>query len=258
MDDNNDVVIETKRLVEAIIDEMAASGRFLDSKDEPDMADLGCKQNCRMLYESEERLRKLLMDSLWMIKRRWNEITGNAILMEDLKSYLTYCRRFREKAWEFDALVHRHSRRADTLFGTTAIGRRYLSDIVNWETEAKAILDYTDGLQTFDERLVDVFKIAVKRLKPFFDHVTARELGRFVMNGVSLKGRPLWTADKRQAIVMGKMLGKSCREMNASFRFETLEGKPTLLSYSGHGPVLDFSQYDIHDIIREMQEAVGR
>ena len=78
------------------------------------------------------------------------------------------------------------------------------------------------------------------------------------MKVVSLKLRHLCTADNRQAIVMGKMLGKSCREMNASFRFETLEGKPTLLSYSGHGPVLDFSQYDIHDIIREMQEAVGR
>lgn len=258
MIENDDVVVETKRLVGVITEAMDEAGRFLESKDEPERADLGCTQKCRLLYENEDRLRKLLTESLWTVKRKWNDIAVNPILMEDLKVYLTCCREFKQPAFEFDARVRRFSRRADSLFGTTDIGRWYLSDIVGWEKEAKAIIELVDGPRMFDERLVDVFKIAIRRLKPFFENVTARDLGRFVMNGVSLKNRPLWISDKRQAIVMGKMLGKTCKEMNASFRFETLEGKPTQLSYSGHGPVLEFSQYEIYDIIREMLEAVKR
>ena len=257
MDDKDGAVIETKRLAGVIVEAMATASRFLESDERPDEADLDCMFKRKMLYECERRFRTVLMDSLWAVKRRWNEIIGNKMLLEDLQAYLNSCRDFSRAAWEFDALVHRRSRRASDLFGTSEIGRWYLSDIIGWETEAKSILDYQEKNMAVGARLDDVFANAARRLAAFCGHVSARSLKGFVMNGVSLKDRPIWSADKRQAIVMGKMLGKSCREMNESFTFTTQDGNPTKLSYSGHGPVLEFNQYEIYNIMSPLVEAVN-
>lgn len=258
MDDGDDVILETKRLAGVVGDTMAAVSPFLEDTVAFENLDPVCKAKCVFLRDSESRLRKLLMDSLWAVKHRWNEITGNEMLLADVRAYLGCCRDFEKVVWEFDDLVHRRWYKAEQLFGTSYVGRQFLSAILTWEKEAKAILDYVDRERPVGLRLDDAFKKAADRLRTFFEHVTATALQNFVMNGVSLTGRPRWKQDKSQAVVMGKMLGKSCKEMNESFRFQTLEGKPTRLNYTSHRPVLEYNQYEIYPIIREMLKGTGR
>ena len=257
MSGNDDVILETKRLAGVIGDAMAAVSPFLEDEDVIENLDPVCKAKCDFLRDSESRFGKLLMDSLWAVKHEWNEIAGNEMLLEDVKAYVGCCREFQKVAWEFDELVHEHWYAAEVMFGRSDIGRLYLSAITGWEIEAKAILDYLDRQQTVDSRLDDVFGKAAEQLWPFMGNVTASALQNFVMNGVSLKGKPKWKADKSQAVVMGRMLGKSCREMNESFRFLTQEGKPTKLNYTSHQPVLEYDQYSIYPIILEMMEGAG-
>ena len=256
MSDKDDLVLDTKRLIGAIGETMAAVSRFLEDSDDEERLNPVCKAKCDLLRNSEEKLKKLLMESLWAVKHQWNEIAGNQMLLEDLKAYIVCCRDFTKQAWEFDDLVQRHWYEADSLFGRNDIGRRYLQDMLIWEDEAKAIIDYIDKKPRVGVRLDDVFEKSVLKLRPYFENVTGAALQNFVMNGVSLAGRPEWKLDKRQAIVLGKMLGKSCKEMNDSFRFTNLDGKFIKLNYTSHGPVLEYDQYEIYPILKEMLDAV--
>ena len=256
MSDKDDLVLDTKRQIGAIGETMAAVSRFLEDSDDEERLNPVCKAKCDLLRNSEEKLKKLLMESLWAVKHQWNEIAGNPMLLEDLKAYIGCCRDFTKQAWEFDDLVQRHWYEADSLFGRNDIGRRYLQDMLVWEDEAKAIIDYIDRKPRVGVRLDDVFEKAVLKLRPYFENVTGAALQNFVMNGVSLAGMPEWKLDKRQAIVLGKMLGKSCKEMNDSFRFTNLDGKFIKLNYTSHGPVLEYDQYEIYPILKEMLDAV--
>ena len=258
MSKNEDVIWETKRLVGVIAEAMVATGRFLGEPDENERLNPVCKSKCDFLYNNEGKLKKLLHDSLWAVKHHWNEISENEMLLADLKEYVSSCREYMKIVWGFDDLVHKRWWAAEQMFGTSEIGRHYLIDILKWEDEAKRILEYVDNLKSGVDRLVNVFETAADRLRSFFEHVTATALQEFVMNGVSLKGRPRWKQDKSQAVVMGKMLGKSCKEMNESFRFQTHGGKPTRLNYTSHRPVLEYNQYEIYPIIREMLKGTGR
>ncbi len=256
MSDKDDLVLDTKRLIGAIGETMAAVSRFLEDSDDEERLNPVCKAKFDLLRNSEEKLKKLLMESLWAVKHQWNEIAGNQMLLEDLKAYIGCCRDFTKQAWEFDDLVQRHWYEADSLFGRNDIGRRYLQDMLVWEDEAKAIIGFIESKPRVGVRLEDVFEKAVLRLRPYFENVTGAALQNFVMNGVSLAGRPEWKLDKRQAIVLGKMLSKSCKEMNDSFRFTNLDGKFIKLNYTSHGPVLEYDQYEIYPILKEMLDAV--
>lgn len=258
MSEKDDVILETKRLIGAIGDAMATVSRFLEVTADEGRREPGLRCRCDLLTEDVERLNKLLKDSLWEVKHQWNEIAGNEMLMEDLKVYIGCCREFLKTAWEFDDLVHVHWREAEELFGRNDIGRRYLKAILGWEDEAKAIIDYTDRLQPVGARLDDVFEKAAEMLWPFMGRVTGTALENFVMNGVSLANKPEWKQEKRQAVVMGKMLGKSCKEMNDSFTFLGLDGRPTKLNYTSNAPKLDYDQYKIYLIIKDMLDGIER
>ena len=258
MNVKDDVILETKRLIGVIGEAMATVSRFLEIHEGEGSPEPGCRTRCDLLNEDVEKLDKLLKDSLWEVKHQWNEIAGNEMLMEDLKAYVSCCREFMKTTWEFDDLVHVHWREAEALFGRSDIGRRYLKAILGWEDEAKAIIDYTDRLQPVGVRLDDVFGKAAERLWPYMGRVTAPALEDFVMNGVSLANKPEWKQEKRQAVIMGKMLGKSCKEMNDSFRFMGLDGKPTKLNYTSNAPKLDYDQYGIYLIIKDMLDGIER
>lgn len=256
MNGKDDLVLDTKRLIGAIGDTMAAVSRFLEDSEDNERENPVCKVKCDYLRANEEQLKKLLRDSLWAVKHQWNEIAGNPMLLEDLKAYIGSCRDFLKQTWEFDDLVQRHWFEADALFGRNDIGRRYLQDMLVWEDEAKAIIGFIESKPRVGVRLDDVFEKAALKLRPYFEDVTGAALQNFVMNGVSLAGRPRWKLDKRQAIVMGKMLGKSCKEMNDSFRFTNQDDKFIKLNYTSHGPVLEYDQYAIYPILKEMLDAV--
>ncbi len=256
MNGKDDLVLDTKRLIGAIGDTMAAVSRFLEDSEDNERENPVCKVKCDYLRANEEQLKKLLRDSLWAVKHQWNEIAGNPMLLEDLKAYIGCCRDFLKQTWEFDDLVQRHWFEADALFGRNDIGRRYLQDMLVWEDEAKAIIGFIESKPRVGVRLDDVFDKAALKLRPYFEDVTGAALQNFVMNGVSLAGRPRWKLDKRQAIVMGKMLGKSCKEMNDSFRFINQDDKYIKLNYTSHGPVLEYDQYAIYPILKEMLDAV--
>lgn len=258
MSDKDDLILDTKRLIGVIGETMAAVSRFLDSADDEDKQDPFFKSKCSLLHDSLEQLGKLLHDSLFDVKHQWNEIAGNVMLMEDLKAYISCCMDFTKQAWEFEDLVQRHWYEADELFGRNDIGLRYLQTILRWEDEAKAIINYLERGKAVGVRLDDVFADAAEKLKPYFRGVSAAALQNFVMNGVSLAGKPEWRMDKCQAVVMGKMLGKSCKEMNDSFTFTNLDKKPVKLNYSQHGPVLEYDQYGVYKIIKEMQEQIEK
>lgn len=258
MNGKDDLVLDTKRLIGAIVDTMAAVSRFLEDSEDNERENPVCKVKCDYLRANEEQLKKLLMDSLWAVKHQWNEIAGNPMLLEDLKAYIGCCRDFLKQTWEFDDLVQRHWFEADALFGRNDIGRRYLQDMLVWEDEAKAIIGFIESKPRVGVRLDDVFEKAALKLRPYFEDVTGAALQNFVMNGVSLAGRPRWIGDKNQAVVMGMMLGKSCKEMNDSFLFTRTNGTPIPLNYSQHGPRLELDQYEIFGIIRPIQDVTSK
>ena len=250
----SELIKKVRNITAAVADAMAAVSRFVQcGTDERDMLG-GCRFEADVIKDNYTPLREALTEILECIRVDWNEIISNDMLVDEVKTMLEACSSFHQTVSEFDETAIAHSREIECLLGDAWMPREYLVMILEWEDDAEAIRMYITKNYSFGLRLDDPFAGVAFRLRKFFTGVSDKEIEDFVMNGVSLKGKPRWMQNKRQAVVMGMMLDKTCLEMNQSFLFTKQDGTPIKLKYSSNMPDLDKTQYEIYPILKTLQD----
>ncbi len=247
-------MMNIRNMTAAVADAMAAVSLFVKHGEDESTTLGGCRFERDIIHDSYGPLKDLYSEALDVIREDWNIIIQNDLMMEELKVFLEACNRFHTVSREFEELAEAHDAEIEDLFGEDWRPIEYLILICSWEKEADAIYMYCRRNCGLGIRLDDPYRGIALRLRRFFTGATDEDIREFVMNGVSLAGRPRWIGDKNQAVVMGMMLGKSCKEMNDSFRFTLTDGNPVKLHYKRHGPRLDLDQYEIYGIIKSLQD----
>ena len=230
------------QVVGCSFDDSAAVGRLRDE--------------VHLIIGHERRFKQLMTDLLSRFILEWNDIIQNDMRIGQIKKYLSVCCHFRKKVNEFDECITGCGNDMDYLVGDNWFARRYYVMMDDWRNSASTMIEYAEKDFMVEPHLADPFDVAVRRLRRFFKGVSADSLREFVMNGVSLKDKPKWLSDKRQAVIMGTMLGISCRDMNNSFLFTGKDGQPMRLNYTSNQPHLDISSYEIYPVIKALKEAV--
>lgn len=249
MENISTLFAKTEEVTGAVAQAMAAVASFLESAD-ADVERVGeCRFECGVLKGKEIELKRLLADSLAAIRYEWNRIVQNDMLLDEVCAYVENIQKFHAAAGAFDDSVCLHGIDADEILGDSWLARRYLSIAADWEKSAGAVIDFAGSRRRRISRSDDPFSGMARRLHKFFVGVHDDELKALVLDGVSLAARPKWLQDRRQAVVFGKTLGISCRDMNRSFMFVTRDGTPRALNYSSDGPTLDYSCYEIYPLI---------
>ena len=250
----SELIKEIRDITAAVADAMAAVSLFVGYEADERDALGGCKFEADVIRDSYPLLRKRLYEVLDCIKEDWNTVIQNDLLCGEVKGLIEVCRTFHRKAFEFDEAMVVNPRLVEGLLGDAWMPRAYLVLMCEWEVEASAIREHFERKDTVEPRLDDACCGITSKLRRFFLGVTDDEFRAFVMNGVSLKNRPIWKEKKREAVVMGRMLGKTCAEMNESFRFLKNDGEPTRLKYSSHGTELDMHQYEIYPVLKPVMD----
>ena len=248
----SELIKEIRDITAAVADAMAAVSLFVGYEADERDALGGCKFEADVIRDSYPLLRKRLYEVLDCIKEDWNTVIQNDLLCGEVKGLIEVCHTFHRKAFEFDEAMVVNPRLVEGLLGDAWMPRAYLVLMCEWEVEGTAIREYIQNNYGVGVRLDDPFRGIALRLRNFFTGVTDKDIEEFVMNGVSLAGKPRWMSNKRQAVVMGKLLGKSCKEMNDSFLFCKKDGTPMPLNYTQNGSKLDMDQYDIYGIIKPL------
>ena len=251
-------MMKIRNMTAAVADAMAAVSLFVKREADDEETLGGCRFERDIIRDNYPTLKEMFYEVFDLIREDWNTIIGNDLLLNELKLMLEACNRFHTVAGEFEEMAEAHDGEIEDLFGEDWRPIEYLLLICYWEKEANAIYTYCRRNCGLGIRLDDPFRGIALRLRKFFNGVTDDDIREFVMNGVSLAGRPRWIGDKNQAVVMGKMLGKSCKEMNESFMFTRKDGTPEKLHYLQHGPRLEFDQYEIYGIIKLLQDATSK
>ena len=251
-------MMKIRNMTAAVADAMAAVSLFVGHQEDDEEILGGCRFERDIIRDSYPTLKGMFYEVFDLIREDWNTIIGNDLLLDELKTMLEACNRFHSVASEFEEMAEAHDAEIEDLFGEDWRPIEYLILINYWEKEASAIYSYCRRNCGLVVRLDDPFRGIAFRLRRFFNGVTDDDIREFVMNGVSLAGRPRWIGDKNQAVIMGKMLGKSCKEMNDSFLFTRKNGTPEKLHYTQHGPRLEFDQYEIYGIIKLLQDATSK
>lgn len=247
-----------RNMTAAVADAMAAVSLFVGRGADENEPLGGCRFERDIIRDSYRPLKQNYFELLDNIREDWNTIVQNDLLLDELKVFLEACNRFHTVASEFEETAEAHDGEIEDLFGEDWRPIEYLILICSWEREANAIYKYCRRNCGLGIRLDDPFRGIALRLRRFFTGISDDDIREFVMNGVSLAGRPKWIGDKNQAVVMGMMLGKSCKEMNDSFVFTRTNGTPIPLNYSQHGPRLELDQYEIFGIIRPIQDVTSK
>lgn len=248
----NELIKEIRNMTAAVADAMAAVSLFVGYEEDERDALGGCKYEADVIRDSIIPLKERLYEVLDCIREDWNAIIQNDLLCNDVKTLLEVCSGFHKKAFEFDEATVLYPRVVEGLLGDAWLPRAYLVLMYEWEDEASAIREYVMKNCGLGTPLDNPFRGIASRLRHFFTGVTDEEFEKFVMNGVSLAVKPRWMSDKRQAVVMGKLLGKSCKDMNDSFLFCKKDGTPVLLNYTQNGPKLEMDQYEIYGVIKPL------
>ena len=248
-------MMKIRNMTAAVADAMAAVALFV-GRGADDEGPLGqCSFERSVIVDSYRPLKTMLYEVLDLIREDWNTITQNELMLDELKMMLESCNRYHAMARKFHEAAVAHDCEMEDLFGEDFRAIEYLILICDWENEARAIYAYMEKNCRLDVRLEDPFRDVAWRLRHFFNGVTDDDIREFVMNGVSLAARPRWIGDKNQAVVMGRMLGKTCKEMNDSFVFMKEDRTPIQLHYTQHGPRLDLNQYEIYGIIKPLADS---
>ena len=230
------------QVVGCSVDDTAAVGRLRDE--------------VHLIIGHERRFKQLMTDLLSRFILEWNDIIQNDMRIAQIRGYLSACLKFRKKVNEFDECITGCDNDLDYLVGDNWFARRYYVMMDDWRNSASTMIEYAEKDFMVEPHLADPFDVAVRRLRRFFKGVSAAGFRDFVMNGVCLKDRPRWLSDKRQAVIMGTMLGISCRDMNNSYLFIGKDGQPMRLNYTSNQPHLDISSYEIYPVIKALKEAV--
>ena len=254
----SELMMKIRNMTAAVADAMAAVSLYVQRGNDEEPPIGGCRFEARMLRESLTPLRNMLYEVLDCIREDWNLIIQNDMLFEELRRLLEACDRFHENAYAFDEAALGHGPLLDDLLGDAWLPRIYLVNMIEWEKEAEYVRSYVRKNCPVGVRLDDPFRGVAARLHKFFHGVSDNDIREFVMNGVSLAGKPKWIGDKCQAVIFGQMLGKTCKEMNDSFLFCRKSGEPLKLAYSHHKPDLEMNQYDIHGIIEPLRDATNK
>ena len=248
-------MMKIRNMTAAVADAMAAVALFV-GRGADDEGPLGqCRFERSVIVDSYRPLKAMLYEVLDLIREDWNTITQNELMLDELKMMLDACNRYHTMARKFHEAAVAHDCEMEDMFGMDFRPIEYLILICDWENEARAIYAYMERNSLLGVRLDDPFRGVAWRLRQFFNGVKDDEIREFVMNGVSLAGRPRWKGEKRQAVVMGQMLGKTCKEMNDSFQFLKKNGDPVKLAYKIHGPDMPMDQYEIYGIIKPLLDA---
>lgn len=245
-------MLKVRNMTAAVADAMAAVSLFVGRGDDEEELLGGCRFERDVIRDSYRPLKESFRELLDLIREEWNIISQNDLMIEELKVFLEACDRFHAVSSKFEEMAEAHDGEIEDLFGEDWRPIEYLILICSWEKEADAIYTYCRKNCGLGIRLGDPYRGIALRLRRFFNGVTDDDIREFVMNGVSLAAHPRWIGDKAQAVVMGKTLGKSCKEMNDSFRFTLTDGSPAKLHYKRHGPRLELDQYEIYGIIRPL------
>lgn len=249
MDNISTLFAKIREVTAAVADAMATVTSLIGTAD-TDIERVGeCRYEAGVLKGKELELRKLLSDSLDAVRQEWNQIVQNDMLLDEVTAYVETVQQFHGTAWEFDEFVCQHGIDTDEILGDSWLARRYLSMTAEWEKNAEAVIDFIGSRRKRIIQMDDPFTGLARRLHKFFVGVHDDELKALVTDGVSLASRPKWLQDRRQAVVFGKTLGISCRDMNRSFLFLGLNGTPRPLNYSSDGPTLDYNCYEIYTLI---------
>ena len=247
-----------RNMTAAVADAMAAVSLFVGRGADENEPLGGCRFERDIIRDSYRPLKQSYSELLDIIREDWNIIVQNDLMLDELKVFLEACNRFHTVASEFEETAEAHDGEIEDLFGEDWRPIEYLILICSWEREADAIYKYCRRNCGLGIRLDDPFRGIASRLRRFFTGATDDNIREFVMNGVSLASRPKWMSDKIQAVVMGKLLGKSCKEMNDSFMFCKKDGTIAQLNYAQNGPKLDMDQYEIYGIIRPLVDEITK
>lgn len=253
-----ELMMRVRNMTAAVADAMAAVSLYVGRGTDGEEPVGGCQFERDVIRDSYQPLKDMLIELLDLIREQWNTIVQNDLMLDELKMMLEVLNRFHTLARQFNETAAAHDEEIEDLFGEDFRPIEYFILICKWEKEARAVYEYMEKNCRLGVRLDDPFRGVAFRLRHFFTGVTDEEIREFVMNGVSLAGKPRWIGDKNQAVVMGKMLGKSCKEMNDSFMFTKDDRTPILLHYTQHGPRLDLNQYEIYGIIKPLQDATSK
>ncbi|MBO6078378.1 MAG: hypothetical protein J6P66_06470 [Bacteroidaceae bacterium] len=247
-----EIDVLTSAVGDAMAEVTAAIGRDgLESEDTGELRHL-----VEFIIGKTGELKELLAGTLDGILAGWNEIAGNEMLRGKVREYLELGMEFTEKADAFDVAVADCRYDLSAIVGESWFGRELLTVMCDWQKSVEPLMEAMECGERFEPRLADPFETAVRKLRPFFNGVGAEGLRALVTDGVSLAARPVWKADRRQAVVMGDMLGLSCRVMNQSFVFTGRSGQERPLKYSSDRPDLDYSCYEIYPILKELQDGM--
>ena len=252
------LLTKLRNKIAAVADAMATVSLFLEGQADSFTTVCGCKFEVDVIKDNFTPLSKLLDEALDCIREDWNTIIPNDMLLDEVRKAIDACSSLQKSVIIFDDTAVAHSDDFEDLFGDDWLSRAYLDLISDWMDETEAIRGYIRKHCWVDTLLDDPFRGIAVKMKKFFTGVTDKDIERFVMNGVSLKGQPKWMADRRQAVILGNMLGKSCKEMNDSFLFTKLNGEPIKLNYTSDRPTLDLGAYEIHSIISELLNEIAK
>ncbi len=99
------------------------------------------------------------------------------------------------------------------------------------------------------------FNGAARKFRNYFSGVCDNDLEAFVRYGVPFPKRITWRGERCEAVIMGKLMGRTCAEMNHAFLILGADRMPKVLSYQRDFPKMGEQYYGITPLTQELMKA---
>ena len=137
------------------------------------------------------------------------------------------------------------------------IGRTYFVMMYEWERQNAYMTDFIELRFQPQELRKNPFGGAARRFRNYFTGVGDKDLEAFVRYGVPFPKKVPWLGGRCEAVIMGKLLRRTCAEMNHAFLILGTDRLPKALSYQRDYPKMGERYYAITPLVKELLRAAS-
>lgn len=246
------ILDRTRKTTGAVVQAMGSVMDYLSPVPGASQDELGCKFDVDTVEELYPELRTQLTQAMRYLRREWNEIIQNDMRMEEASSFVKMCREFQGVVTQFDNCVCEHDAAAAAVLNDWWIGRTYFVMMHDWARQNAYLTDFIENRFRPLVLQKNPFNGAARKFRNYFSGVGDNDLEAFVRYGVPFPKRITWRGERCEAVIMGKLMGRTCAEMNHAFLILGADRMPKVLSYQRDYPKMGEQYYGITPLTQEL------
>lgn len=232
---------------------MAAVSAFWGLGDDERERSLGCKHHVDVLEARFAEVRDAVKDARCYIFEHWNEIAGNALLLREVKDFLSDFRRFDQRVEAFDDEWLEHDMVALEIFTDYWIARKYC--VMAWK-ESKLFLPVVEMLQenaVVQNGVARAFRGAAKHFEGYVSGATDAMWQRLIRDKQAFPTKARWIGKRNEAVILAEYFGIPVSVMNESFIWPGTKLPVRPLSITQDAPTKALDTYRIMDLLNTYQ-----